>query len=107
MLQQQLFPDTVIIMSVDVTEVQKRLLPTYLEKWRERRNHRKAQQKLLHDLRKKNRVSKLLNNYSIFQLYYEALVVLSSQKSSVHCENIGHNYLNVFGTGGENCQEKS
>uniref|UniRef100_A0A8D3BXV2 Adenylate kinase 9 n=1 Tax=Scophthalmus maximus TaxID=52904 RepID=A0A8D3BXV2_SCOMX len=55
MLQQQLFPDTVIIMSVDVTEVQKRLLPTYLEKWRERRNHRKAQQKLLHDLRKKNR----------------------------------------------------
>ncbi|XP_035472613.2 adenylate kinase 9 isoform X1 [Scophthalmus maximus] len=60
MLQQQLFPDTVIIMSVDVTEVQKRLLPTYLEKWRERRNHRKAQQKLLHDLRKKNREEKIV-----------------------------------------------
>ncbi|XP_044232196.1 adenylate kinase 9 isoform X1 [Thunnus albacares] len=55
MLQQQLFPDIVVTMTVDVTDVQKRLLPTYLENWRERRNHREAQLKLLHDLRKKNR----------------------------------------------------
>ncbi|XP_071335378.1 adenylate kinase 9 isoform X3 [Trachinotus anak] len=53
--QQQLFPDIVVIMSVDVTDIQKRLLPTYLEKWRERRDHREAQLNLLRDLRKKNR----------------------------------------------------
>ncbi|XP_056260814.1 adenylate kinase 9 isoform X1 [Seriola aureovittata] len=55
MFQQQLFPDIVVIISVDVSDVQKRLLPTYLEKWRERRNHREAQLNLLRDLHKKNR----------------------------------------------------
>ncbi|XP_040920922.1 adenylate kinase 9 [Toxotes jaculatrix] len=55
MLQQQLFPDVVVIMAVDVTDVQKRLLPTYLERWRERRNRREAQLNLLRDLRKKKR----------------------------------------------------
>ncbi|KAL3052487.1 hypothetical protein OYC64_005101 [Pagothenia borchgrevinki] len=55
MSQRQLFPDLVVIMSVDVTDVQKRLLPTYLESWCERRNHREAQLNLLRDLRKKSR----------------------------------------------------
>lgn len=58
MLQRHLFPDIVVIMAVDVTDVQKRLLPTYLESWRERRHRRETQLNLLHDLRKKNRVSK-------------------------------------------------
>ncbi|XP_058469998.1 adenylate kinase 9 [Solea solea] len=53
MMQQQLYPDIVVMMSVDVAEVQKRLLPTYLEKWREHRNHQDAQLNVLHDLRKK------------------------------------------------------
>ncbi|XP_034755966.1 adenylate kinase 9 isoform X5 [Etheostoma cragini] len=55
MLQRQLFPDTVVHLVVDVTDVQKRLLPTYLEKWRERHNRREAQLNLLYDLRKQNR----------------------------------------------------
>ncbi|XP_032398949.1 adenylate kinase 9 isoform X3 [Etheostoma spectabile] len=54
-LQRQLFPDTVVHLVVDVTDVQKRLLPTYLEKWRERHNRREAQLNLLYDLRKQNR----------------------------------------------------
>lgn len=58
MSQRQLFPDVVVTMTVEVTDVQSRLLPTYLERWRVRRNHREAQLKLLHELRKKNRVSK-------------------------------------------------
>lgn len=57
MLQGHLFPDVVVFMSVDVSDVQKRLLPTYLENWRERCNQREAQQNILRDLRKKNRVS--------------------------------------------------
>lgn len=57
MLQQQLYPDIAVIMSVDVTEVQKRLLPAYLEKWRERRKHRKEQLSLLQELRREKRVS--------------------------------------------------
>lgn len=60
MLQEQLFPDIFVIMAADVADVQKRLLPTHLEKWRERRNHREVQLNLLHDLRKKSRVRKLL-----------------------------------------------
>ncbi|XP_063757950.1 adenylate kinase 9 [Eleginops maclovinus] len=55
MSQRRLFPDLVIIMSVDVTDVQNRLLPTYLESWRERRDRRESQLNLLRDLRKKNR----------------------------------------------------
>ncbi|CAB1435475.1 unnamed protein product [Pleuronectes platessa] len=60
MLDRQLFPDVVVTMEVDVTDVQKRLLPTYLEKWRERRDHREAQRNILHDLRKKNREEKIV-----------------------------------------------
>uniref|UniRef100_UPI0037E901CB adenylate kinase 9 n=1 Tax=Semicossyphus pulcher TaxID=241346 RepID=UPI0037E901CB len=55
MLQQQLFPDVVVIMEADSSDVQKRLLPTHLEKWRERRNRRVAQLNLLRDLRAKTR----------------------------------------------------
>ncbi|KAM9339254.1 adenylate kinase 9 [Symphorus nematophorus] len=55
MLQQQLFPDLVLIMVVEVSDVQRRLLPAYLEKWRERRNLHETQLTLLRDLRKKNR----------------------------------------------------
>ncbi|XP_031726212.1 adenylate kinase 9 isoform X2 [Anarrhichthys ocellatus] len=55
MFQTQLFPDVVVMMTVDVTDVQKRLLPTYMESWHERHNHREAQLSLLCDLRKKNR----------------------------------------------------
>ncbi|KAG7244154.1 hypothetical protein INR49_004227 [Caranx melampygus] len=59
MLQEQLFPDIVVIMSVDVTDVQKRLLPTYLDKWCERQNRREAQLNLLRDLRKTNREKRI------------------------------------------------
>ncbi|XP_005914603.1 adenylate kinase 9 [Haplochromis burtoni] len=55
MFEQKFFPDVVVMMEVDVEDVQSRLLPQYLEIWRERRNKREAQLKLLHDLRKKKR----------------------------------------------------
>lgn len=58
MLQRQLFPDLAVIMEVDVSDVQKRLLPTYLKRWHERREQRETQMALLRDLRKKNWVSK-------------------------------------------------
>nr|XP_046228264.1 adenylate kinase 9 [Scatophagus argus] len=54
MLQRQLFPDLVVIMAVELSDVQKRLLPTYLDNWRERRRHHEAQLTLLRDLRRKN-----------------------------------------------------
>ncbi|XP_069370668.1 adenylate kinase 9 [Paralichthys olivaceus] len=60
MLERQLFPDVVVTMAVEVTDVQNRLLPTYLEKWRERHDHRKAKLNILHDLRKKNREEKIV-----------------------------------------------
>ncbi|XP_067338079.1 adenylate kinase 9 [Channa argus] len=59
MLQQQLFPDVVIIMKVDVADVQKRLLPTYLENWREHHICHAAQLSLLRNLRMKNREAKI------------------------------------------------
>ncbi|XP_068433457.1 adenylate kinase 9 isoform X2 [Clinocottus analis] len=55
MLQKQLFPDVAVIMGVDVTDIQKRLLPKYLESWREQCNHRDAQLHLLRCLREKSR----------------------------------------------------
>uniref|UniRef100_I3K723 Adenylate kinase 9 n=1 Tax=Oreochromis niloticus TaxID=8128 RepID=I3K723_ORENI len=55
MFEQKFFPDVVVMMEVDVEDVQSRLLPQYLEIWRERRNKREAQLKLLHDLCKKKR----------------------------------------------------
>ncbi|XP_037607172.1 adenylate kinase 9 [Sebastes umbrosus] len=55
MSQRQLFPDVVVMLVVDVMDVQQRLLPAYLESWRERRNHREAQLDLLRDLQKKKR----------------------------------------------------
>lgn len=58
MLQQKLFPDVVVVMEVDVEDVQNRLLPKYLEIWRERHSKREAQLKLLRDLREKQRVKK-------------------------------------------------
>ncbi|KAK2856221.1 hypothetical protein Q5P01_004956 [Channa striata] len=59
MLQQQLFPDVVVIITVDVADVQKRLLQTYLENWREHHNCHVAQLNLLHNLRVKNREAKI------------------------------------------------
>ncbi|XP_075315081.1 adenylate kinase 9 [Odontesthes bonariensis] len=61
MLEQQLFPDFVIVLEVDAVNVQKRLLPIYLEKWRELRNNRKEKLKFIRDLRKKNREEKISN----------------------------------------------
>lgn len=65
-MQQQLFPDVVVTLGADVSEIQKRLLPKYLKNWRERCNHRQAQVNLLRELRQKNRVF-FLNVYD--QIY--------------------------------------
>ncbi|KAK7907798.1 hypothetical protein WMY93_016410 [Mugilogobius chulae] len=55
LVQQQLFPDVVVILGADVSEVQSRLLPKYLQAWRESCDHRRAQVNLLRHLRQKNR----------------------------------------------------
>ncbi|XP_034999516.2 adenylate kinase 9 [Hippoglossus stenolepis] len=77
MLDRQLFPDVVVTMEVDVTDVQKRLLPTYLEKWRERHDHREAQLNILHDLRKKNREEKIVRRRA--ELMAETLTAESKE----------------------------
>lgn len=56
MLERQLFPDIVVVMEVEATDVQRRLLPGYLEKWRMLYHKHEEQIKLLQHLREKNRV---------------------------------------------------
>lgn len=58
MLEQQLFPDLVVIMEANISEVQKRLLPGYLKWWHEWQNHLEEQIAILRELQKKNRVEK-------------------------------------------------
>ncbi|XP_014868942.1 PREDICTED: adenylate kinase 9 isoform X2 [Poecilia mexicana] len=55
MLERQLFPDLVVVMEVEATDVQRRLLPGYLEKWRMLYHKHEEQIKLLQHLRQKNR----------------------------------------------------
>ncbi|XP_014328191.1 adenylate kinase 9 isoform X2 [Xiphophorus maculatus] len=55
MLERQLFPDVIVIMEVEATDVQSRLLPGYLEKWRILYNKHEEQIKLLRHLRQNNR----------------------------------------------------
>lgn len=62
LLQQQLFPDLVLIMEANVAEVQKRLLPSYLDDWRKWQRHLEEQIVLLRQLRLKNRVGQILWN---------------------------------------------
>lgn len=64
LLQQQLFPDLVLIMEANIVEVQKRLLPSYLDEWRKWQRHLEEQITLLRQLRLKNRVGKLLRGVS-------------------------------------------
>lgn len=56
LLQQQLFPDLVLIMEANIVEVQKRLLPFYLDDWRKWQRHLEEQIILLRQLRLMNRV---------------------------------------------------
>ncbi|XP_051954117.1 adenylate kinase 9 [Xyrauchen texanus] len=51
MLEHHLFPDVVAVMSVEVTEVVRRLLPAKLMRWRERRDRRQEQLRLVTELR--------------------------------------------------------
>ncbi|XP_072307858.1 adenylate kinase 9-like [Eucyclogobius newberryi] len=55
LIEQRLFPDVVVTLSVEDSEIQTRLLPKHLENWRERCKHRQAQVNLLRELRQKNR----------------------------------------------------
>lgn len=56
MSQQQLFPDLVVVMEVDVSDVQMRLLPLYLSKWQVQHEEREKQRSILQEQHKKNRV---------------------------------------------------
>lgn len=65
LLQQQLFPDLVLIMEANIVEVQKRLLPSYLDEWRKWQRHLEEQIALLRQLRLKHRVGKILHSTSL------------------------------------------
>lgn len=76
LLQQQLFPDLVLIMEANIVEVQKRLLPSYLDQWRKWQRHLEEQITVLRQLRLKNRVSKLL--HGIFTDCVSSCALISS-----------------------------
>lgn len=57
MMERQLLPDVVVVMEVELSQVQNRLLPLHLEKWQALHNQLKQQQSILYNLREKNRVS--------------------------------------------------
>lgn len=56
LVEHHLYPDTALVMSVDVSEVVKRLVPPRLDRWRERCTRRRGQIQLLKELRSKIRV---------------------------------------------------
>ncbi|XP_053469806.1 adenylate kinase 9 isoform X2 [Ictalurus furcatus] len=55
LVERHLYPDTALVMSVEVSEVVKRLLPPWLDRWRERCTRRRGQMQLLKELRSKIR----------------------------------------------------
>lgn len=57
MVERHLFPDVVAVMSVEVAEVVRRLLPPRLMRWRERRDRRREQLRLVAKLQRELRVS--------------------------------------------------
>lgn len=57
MVEHHLFPDVVAVMSVEVSEVVRRLLPSRLMRWRERQKRRQEQKRLVIKLRSELRVS--------------------------------------------------
>lgn len=57
MVEHHLFPDVVAVMSVEVSEVVRRLLPSRLTRWRERQQRRQEQKRLVIKLRSELRVS--------------------------------------------------
>lgn len=57
MVEHHLFPDVVAMMSVEVSDVVRRLQPSRLTRWRERRDRRQEQLRLVNKLRRELRVS--------------------------------------------------
>ncbi|KAG7316817.1 hypothetical protein KOW79_020358 [Hemibagrus wyckioides] len=55
LVEHHLYPDTIILMSVEVSEVVKRLLPPRLDRWRDRCTRRRGQMQILKELRSKIR----------------------------------------------------
>lgn len=56
-MERQLLPDVVVVMEVELSQVQKRLLPLFLKKWQVQQEQLLKQRRILYNLRKKNRVS--------------------------------------------------
>uniref|UniRef100_A0A673XQZ8 Adenylate kinase 9 n=1 Tax=Salmo trutta TaxID=8032 RepID=A0A673XQZ8_SALTR len=56
MVERRLFPDAAVVMTVDVRDVVRRLLPPRLASWRERRDRRREQLRQVRELRHKLRV---------------------------------------------------
>ncbi|KAJ8009601.1 hypothetical protein DPEC_G00090590 [Dallia pectoralis] len=72
MVEQRLYPDAAVVMTVDARDVVYRLLPPRLASWRECRNHRREQMSQVRELRHKIREitivqkkAELMKEYSI------------------------------------------
>ncbi|XP_075872948.1 adenylate kinase 9 isoform X2 [Nelusetta ayraudi] len=72
LLQQQLFPDLVLIMEANIMEVQKRLLPSYLDQWRKWQRHLEEQITMLRQLRLKNREESMAKRRAEMMAEFEA-----------------------------------
>lgn len=57
MMERQLLPDVVVVMEVELSQVQKRLLPLFLKKWQVQHDKLEKKRSILYNLRKKKRVS--------------------------------------------------
>ncbi|XP_039603846.1 adenylate kinase 9 isoform X2 [Polypterus senegalus] len=55
LVESGLFPDTVLIMSVDFSDILKRLLPPLMNKWRLKRNQKMARTRITKEIKQKRR----------------------------------------------------
>lgn len=93
-----LYPDTVVLLSVEVSEVVKRLLPAQLDRWRDRMTRKREQKQLLKELRLKNRVRKKKKGFvaeiHAFITSFCANLALSIYKHMVKYSSVNTYYVN-------------
>ncbi|XP_073708860.1 adenylate kinase 9 [Garra rufa] len=78
MVEHHLFPDVVAVMSVEVSEVVRRILPSRLTFWRERRDRKQEQMRLVIKLRRE------LRERAITQRRAELMAERAPKKNSPH-----------------------
>lgn len=74
--ERHLYPDAVVVMTLEVAEVASRLLPPLLARWRKRRERKREQNQLLKELRGKIRVRLLASSLCSIPSTHAVRVVL-------------------------------